>query len=137
MKEGRIRYLFWAHCAQHSTKEWPSRAEVCDYIRKGPFYSQWKELSSFLEKCSMGWSSNTAIKLKHVMMKVSNGLSPFQQFFRNCEEKSILLSLQKFGDECIVTNDEKIKAKLDNHAKPWIWLDYVDNHAMNTYHLLH
>ena len=50
--------------------------------------------------------------------------------------KTILSSLQKFGEKCIVAKEEKLKAKQENYAVPGIWLRYAKSHAFSTYQVL-
>ena len=90
----------------------------------------------FLEKTSLDWDNKYYDKLENTVMKVSTGWSAFEQCLGMDENKIILFSLQKFIDLHIITNQKKIKAKLNYCAKPCIWSGYAGNHGVDTYHVL-
>ena len=70
---------------------------------------------------------NTAMLLEKNLFTLSRNLSPFQQFFGK-GKKSILSSMQKFGEMCVTTNwDNSHCAKLANHGTPGIWVGYADS----------
>ena len=80
-------------------------------------------------RCSL-WAeaANTAMFLKNNVITPNRTLIPFQQFFGK-GNKSVLTSIQKFGEICITTYKDNIqRAKLANHRTPGIWVSYTENH---------
>ena len=56
--------------------------------------------------------------------------------FGKGETKMILLPYQKFGEKCIVMNQEKLEVKVENHAIPCMWLGYANSDTISTHHVL-
>ena len=62
-------------------------------------------------------------------------MSPYHQFFGE-GRTSILDTVQRFGEICIVANRVAIMNKMQNRGKHCIWLGFADNHASKCYRLL-
>jgi hypothetical protein len=58
----------------------------------------------------------------------------FQKFFGK-GKKSIVNTTKKFGERCISTSREKIKAKLSARGIIMHWIGYAQDHAAGTYRL--
>ena len=59
-----------------------------------------RKFSSFRQKGSLAKANSTAVILKNNLITPNRDLTPFQQFLEK-EKRSILASVQKFGEICI------------------------------------
>ncbi len=75
------------------------------------------------------------IKLQHCYSVSTRSCESYHQFFGK-ERTSILDTVQRFGEICIVANRVAIMNKIQNRGKHCIWLRFVDNHASKCYRLL-
>ena len=62
-------------------------------------------------------------------------MTPFQKFFGK-GVRSQIDSTKFFGEMVIVTNRERIKAKLADRGKTYMWLGYTRNDPAGTYCVL-
>ena len=108
-------------------------AQVCYPIQLGLCHAQWWQVYHLPMKRSLGRSCNTATLLKNNLITPNRTPSPFQQFFGK-GKKSVLTSIQKFGEMCIITyKDITHQAKLDNCGTRGIWVGYAENHPTGTF----
>ena len=87
-------------------------------LNGGEFTKSWR---------NMLWAefANTATALENNLVAKAGTLSPFQQLFGK-GAKSILKSIKKFGEICIVkSHDQKLQNKLSNCGKQCIWVGYA------------
>ena len=76
-------------------------------------------------------ASNTATLLKKNLLTLSRDLSPFQHFWKG--QRSILTSLQNFGEICIITyHDNSHNAKIANQSTQGIQLGFSDGLSVDT-----
>ena len=82
------------------------------------------------------WSEafNTATDMDGVLVR-SDGQTAFDNCFGK-GRKSHISTTRKFGEQCVVTDRTKIKAKLTDKGKVMWWLGYAVDHAKDTYRLL-
>jgi hypothetical protein len=76
----------------------------------------------------------TATDIDATLVQEGETKSAFQKFFGK-GKKSIVNTTKKFGEPCISTSREKIKAKLSARGITMHWIGYAHNHAAGTYRL--
>ena len=83
-------------------------------------------------------AANTATDLDSILVRNGETLSSSQKFFGK-DVKSLHVDIdsntKKFGEECIVADRTKIKAKFADRGKPCLWLGYAKRHAAGTFRL--
>ena len=71
-------------------------------------------------------SANTATHLDNFLARdSSSGLNSFEQFFGKGVIRNNISSTRKFGESCVATNRDKIKAKFADRGKEGIWVGYT------------
>ena len=80
-------------------------------------------------------AANTATDLENILYKQGKNGSSFQQFFGKGVKSLVPSSIQKFGEMAVITDQGKIKAKLDDRGKTCIWLGYAKDHAIGTHRI--
>ena len=80
-------------------------------------------------------AANTATDMDNILVKQGKNESSFQQFFGKGVKSLVPNSFQKFGEMAVITNQQKIKAKLDDRGKTCIWLGYAKDHAVGTHRI--
>ncbi|MCP4746672.1 MAG: hypothetical protein GY874_11125, partial [Desulfobacteraceae bacterium] len=68
--------------------------------------------------------------MNNILVKQGKKESSFQHFFGKGVKSLVPNSIQKFGEMAVITNQQKIKAKLDDRGKTCIWLGYAKNHTV-------
>ena len=93
------------------------------------------KFTTYLQSSLWAEAANTAMLIENNLITPNRTLSPFQLFFGK-EKKSVLSSMQKFGETCITTfKENRHWAKLTNHGTPSIWVGYIENHPASTYRI--
>ena len=80
-------------------------------------------------------AANFVTDLNSILVTDRRNETPFQIFFGK-GFRSQIDSTKIFGEMVIVTNREKIKAKLADRGKTCMWLGYARNHPAGTYRVL-
>ena len=100
--------------------------QVCTMLKGGKF-------TTYQRNCPWTEAAKTATLLQNNLITPNRNPSPFQNFFVK-GKKSILTSMQKFGEICIATyKDNTHQAKLANCGTPSIWVGYAENHPTGKY----
>ena len=94
---------------------------------------QWQKFNAFPWNSLWAETASTTMLLKNNLLNPNRTLSPFHQFFGK-GKRSILSSMQKFGEICVTTHRvSSYCAKLANRGTPGIWVGYADGHLTGTY----
>ncbi len=93
------------------------------------------KFSSSLRNQLWAEAAQTATVLQNSLVSQQGAMSPYHQFFGK-RRTSILDTVQRFGEICIVANQGAIMNKMQNRGKHCIWLGFADNHASKCYRLL-
>ena len=93
------------------------------------------KFSAFLKNSLRAEATNTTTLLKNYTIISKGDVSPFQHIFGK-GKRSILFSVQKFGEMCItIYGDNSHQTELVNRATPGIWVGFAEGHPIDTYHV--
>ena len=76
--------------------------DVCYPFQLDTCHAQWWEIHHFLRNSLWTEAANITMLLENNLITPNSNMSSFQQFFRQ-KNGSILSSVQKFGEMCIIT----------------------------------
>ncbi len=83
-----------------------------------------------LKNLLLAEAAQTATVLQNNLESQQGSMSPYNQFFGK-GRTSILDTIQRFGEICIVANSVTIMNKMQNRGKHCIWLGFADTMLPN------
>ena len=80
-------------------------------------------------------AAKTATDLDGYLIRDASNMSASDKFFGEGKECPVPGIPKKFGEECIIADRTKIKAKLKNRGRVGHWMGYAKDHAKDTFRI--
>ena len=133
LKTGRAGDWLWIYRPQVCLNKWACWAQVCYPFQLGICHAQQSQIYCLSTKQSLGRSCEHCHIPQEPPDHSQKNLKPISTIFGK-GKKSVLTSMQKFGEMCLATyKNNTHQAKLANHGTPSIWVGYAENHPTGTY----